>query len=109
MYIGLVRPGPEYIKTYEKMWQLFVHESDPQEKERLLIGLADVREPAIIMRQEKNQSIPVVIKNFRFLFLIRYLERVADENLVRRHNFFEALGKIASSSVGLDIVWNFLR
>ncbi|XP_043273333.1 glutamyl aminopeptidase-like [Venturia canescens] len=85
---GLVRLGPDHLESYEKMWRIFLRENDPQEKERLLIGLADVRDPNIILK---------------------YLERVSDENLVRRQNFFEAIGKVASNQAGLTIIWNFLR
>lgn len=106
------------------MWDIFLRENDPQEKERLLIGLADVRDPTIILRSESsNWTITLALKindNLSrkktpsvhlkdVVSRFRYLERVSNENLVRRQNFFEAIGKVASNPTGLAIVWDFLR
>ncbi|XP_015606288.2 glutamyl aminopeptidase isoform X2 [Cephus cinctus] len=85
---GLISLGSEAQSIFEKMWHLFLCETDVQEKEKLMIGLASVRDENI---------------------LNRYLINVTNENIVRRQNFFEIIVKIASNPMGLNIVWDFVR
>ncbi|XP_047352813.1 glutamyl aminopeptidase-like [Vespa velutina] len=85
---GLFLPNEEAEPIFEKMWEFFLREADVQEKKRLLIRLAAVR----------NKDI-----------LNKYLLKIQDEKVVRRQDFFEVISNIALNPVGLDIVWDFFR
>ncbi|KAF7396623.1 hypothetical protein HZH66_007485 [Vespula vulgaris] len=85
---GLFVPSEEAESIFEKMWEFFLRETDVQEKKRLLIRLAAIR----------NKDI-----------LNKYLLKIQDEKVVRRQDFFEVISNIAVNPIGLDIVWDFFR
>ncbi|KAL2722861.1 glutamyl aminopeptidase-like [Vespula squamosa] len=85
---GLFVPSEEAESIFERMWEFFLRETDVQEKKRLLIRLAAVR----------NKDI-----------LNKYLLKIQDETVVRRQDFFEVISNIALNPIGLDIVWDFFR
>ncbi|XP_014611936.1 PREDICTED: glutamyl aminopeptidase-like [Polistes canadensis] len=85
---GLFVPSDAAESIFEKMWEFFLRETDVQEKNRLLIRLAAV----------KNKDI-----------LAKYLQKIQDEKVVRRQDFFEIISNIALNPMGLDIVWDFFR
>ncbi|KAK2583677.1 hypothetical protein KPH14_009606 [Odynerus spinipes] len=85
---GLFMPSENTEFIFEKMWELFQRGTDVQEKKRLITKMAAVR----------NNKI-----------LTRYLERIQDENFVRKQDFFEVITSMALNPMGLVIVWDFFR
>ncbi|KAI4472307.1 hypothetical protein M0802_016954 [Mischocyttarus mexicanus] len=85
---GLFVPSDAAESIFDKMWEFFLRETDAQEKKRLLIKLAAV----------KNKDI-----------LAKYLQKIQDEKVVRRQDLFEIISNIALNPMGLDIVWDFFR
>ncbi|KAI4472314.1 hypothetical protein M0802_016949 [Mischocyttarus mexicanus] len=85
---GLFVPSDTAESVFDKMWEFFLRETDAQEKKRLLIKLAAV----------KNKDI-----------LTKYLQKIQDEKVVRRQDLFEIISNIALNPMGLDIVWDFFR
>nr|CAD7266750.1 unnamed protein product [Timema shepardi] len=84
--LGMFSTSGEDI--WDKMWQMYVNETDAQERTKLLYGLASVPEPWL---------------------LHRYIEYAKDESNVRSQDFFTVLHFIASNPVGNPIVWDFIR
>nr|CAD7397386.1 unnamed protein product [Timema cristinae] len=85
-HYGMFSTGGEDI--WDKMWQMYMNETDAQERTKLLYGLASVPEPWL---------------------LHRYIEYAKDESNVRSQDFFTVLHFIASNPVGNPIVWDFIR
>ncbi|XP_078036701.1 aminopeptidase A [Augochlora pura] len=85
---GLATQSADAESIFEKMSGLLATESDPQEKERLIVGLAGVQQKTL---------------------LARCLELATNENIVRKQDFGQVLIKMASGPVGLKMVWDFIR
>ncbi|XP_017474764.1 PREDICTED: glutamyl aminopeptidase-like [Rhagoletis zephyria] len=96
-----VRPHPDIRQTvyyygayaaneqsWNKMWELFVNESDASEKSKLMYGLSAVQVPWI---------------------LSNYINLAWDENNVRSQDYFTCLQYIAANPVGEPIVWDYVR
>ncbi|PSN55624.1 hypothetical protein C0J52_04058 [Blattella germanica] len=75
-------------KDWDLMWNLYLSETDAQERIKLLCGLTYSQEPWILQR---------------------YLELSKNESNVRSQDFFTLLSYISSNPVGTPIVWDFVR
>ncbi|XP_063244276.1 glutamyl aminopeptidase-like isoform X1 [Bacillus rossius redtenbacheri] len=74
--------------TWDKLWDVFLRETDAQERLKLMSGLASVPEPWLLQR------------------LIEYGK---NESYVRSQDFFTLLHFISNNPVGNPIVWEFIR
>ncbi|XP_049950895.1 glutamyl aminopeptidase-like isoform X1 [Schistocerca serialis cubense] len=76
------------FESWEQMWQLYVAETDAQERTKLLYGLAGIQNEEAIRR---------------------YLNYTKDESLIRSQDFFTVIGYISGNPVGSQIIWDFYR
>ncbi|KZC03967.1 Glutamyl aminopeptidase [Dufourea novaeangliae] len=85
---GLATQTSDVGSIFESMSRLLARETNVQERDRLMIGLAGVQDKGI---------------------LNRYLRQATNETFIRKQDFAQLLIKMASTPVGLDVVWNFVR
>ncbi|XP_050744759.1 glutamyl aminopeptidase isoform X1 [Drosophila biarmipes] len=85
-YYGLQQVNTE--DAWDKMWKLYLEETDAQEKVKLMNGLAAVQVPWILQR---------------------YINWAWDESNVRRQDYFTLLGYISTNPVGQSLVWDYVR
>ncbi|XP_069668648.1 aminopeptidase A-like isoform X2 [Periplaneta americana] len=83
---GLKLAGGE--REWDIMWNLYLNETDAQERIKLLSGLAHSSEPWILKR---------------------YIELSKNETNVRSQDYFTVLSFISHNPVGTPIVWDFIR
>ncbi|KAK3612375.1 hypothetical protein CHS0354_031968 [Potamilus streckersoni] len=83
---GLQNAGTE--ADWDKMWAKYMVETIPQERIKLLYGLANTKE---------------------IWLLNRYLKYTKDETKVRSQDFFSVITYIASNPVGRSLVWDWVR
>ncbi|XP_064458599.1 putative aminopeptidase-2 [Ornithodoros turicata] len=83
---GMVHVCNEEI--WEHMWQAYLKEPSAGERNKLLKGLASIRNVAIIDR---------------------LLNASLNESLIRRQDFYALMSHIAENTDGLHSVWAFLR
>ncbi|XP_046672950.1 glutamyl aminopeptidase-like isoform X2 [Homalodisca vitripennis] len=84
-YYGIAESGED---EWDKVWTLYLAESDPQEKVRLRTALCAVKEPWI---------------------LARLIERAKNEDYVRSQDYFILLSSIANNPVGNGLLWDWVR
>ncbi|XP_053945175.1 glutamyl aminopeptidase-like [Anastrepha ludens] len=84
-YYGVFAADEE---SWQKMWELFVNETDATEKLKLMYGLSAVQVPWI---------------------LSNYINLAWDENNVRSQDYFTCLQYIAANPVGEPLVWDYVR
>jgi len=82
---GIAETGEE---EWDKVWDLYLAEHDPQEKSRLRVSLTQGREPWI---------------------LARLIERAKNEDYVRSQDFFGVIEDIAANPNGNALVWDWIR
>lgn len=85
-YFGLQQVNTE--AAWDKVWQLYLAEADAQEKLKLMNALAAIRVPWILQR---------------------YIQLAANEENVRRQDYFTLLGYISSNPIGQSLVWDYVR
>ncbi|XP_076296575.1 glutamyl aminopeptidase isoform X2 [Lasioglossum baleicum] len=85
---GLAEKSVDVESIFEKMSELLAAETDAQERDRLIAGLAGLQDKSL---------------------LTRYLERATDDSLVRKQDFAQVLIKMAAGPVGVKVVWDFVR
>ncbi|XP_031845026.2 glutamyl aminopeptidase [Nomia melanderi] len=85
---GLATQPADAGSIFENMSRLLAGETDAQERDRLIIGLAAAQDKRL---------------------LSRYLEQTVKGNSVRKQDFGELLIKMASTPAGLEVAWNFVR
>ncbi|XP_030370374.1 uncharacterized protein LOC115620994 [Scaptodrosophila lebanonensis] len=85
-YNGMVSVGNEDI--WEKVWQLYLDETDASEKAKLMVGLAAIQDPKVLQR---------------------YIDAAWIEKNVRGQDYFTCLKSIAANPVGEPLVWNYVR
>ncbi|XP_022221899.2 glutamyl aminopeptidase [Drosophila obscura] len=73
---------------WQKLFELFVEETDASEKLKLMYGLAGVRDAQL---------------------LFTLLELASDESIVRSQDYFTCVQNIAGNAVGEPIVWDYYR
>ncbi|KAL3859955.1 hypothetical protein ACJMK2_010134, partial [Sinanodonta woodiana] len=83
---GMQNAGTE--ADWNKMWDKYMVETIPQERIKLLYGLANTK---------------------KIWLLNRYLEDTKNETKVRSQDFFSVIIYIASNPVGISLVWNWVR
>lgn len=74
--------------VWEHMWQEYLKEASASERSKLLKGLANIQDAAIIER---------------------LLAASLNESLIRRQDFYSLMSYIAENRVGLEPVWSFVR
>ncbi|XP_020715909.1 glutamyl aminopeptidase [Ceratitis capitata] len=85
-YYGMQTIGDE--ETWDAMWQLYIAESDANEKSKLMYGLSAVQ-------------VPWILNDFVTL--------AWSEDNVRGQDYFTCLQYIAANPVGRPIVWDYVR
>ncbi|KAL4150039.1 hypothetical protein QTP88_003885 [Uroleucon formosanum] len=73
---------------WNRLWDLFLNEQEPQEKIKLMVALTASKETSI---------------------LTRLLQNAKNESYVRSQDYFIILSQISRNPVGTQLVWNFLR
>jgi len=84
---GMKQQGHEN-GNWEKMWDLFKNELDPQEKLKLMVALTYVRDEGILQK---------------------YLILAEDEANVRGQDYFTVLQFMSDNAIGQAVVWNYVR
>ncbi|ODM98756.1 Glutamyl aminopeptidase [Orchesella cincta] len=74
--------------TWQLVWQRYMNEQDPQERVRLLRGLASIQNAELITQ---------------------LLELSQDDKIVRKQDYFGVLKYIGQNPIGNPIVWNFYK
>uniref|UniRef100_A0A1I8PGY6 glutamyl aminopeptidase n=1 Tax=Stomoxys calcitrans TaxID=35570 RepID=A0A1I8PGY6_STOCA len=85
-YYGMQSVGNE--ESWNQVWELFLAETDAQEKLKLMEALAAIKEPWILQR---------------------YINLAWYENNVRGQDYFTCLQYIAQNRVGQPLVWDYVR
>ncbi|XP_075149954.1 glutamyl aminopeptidase-like [Haematobia irritans] len=85
-YYGMKKAGNEQL--WNQVWDLFINESDAQEKIKLMEALAAINEPWILQR---------------------YINLAWDENNVRGQDYFTCLQYISQNPIGQPLVWDYVR
>uniref|UniRef100_A0A1I8P3V9 Aminopeptidase n=1 Tax=Stomoxys calcitrans TaxID=35570 RepID=A0A1I8P3V9_STOCA len=85
-YYGMQSVGNE--QCWNQVWELFIAETDAQEKVKLMEALAAINEPQILQR---------------------FINLAWNENNVRRQDYFTCLQNISRNPVGLPLVWDYVR
>ncbi|XP_054269208.1 aminopeptidase A-like isoform X1 [Macrosteles quadrilineatus] len=82
---GMAESGEQ---QWDRMWDKYLAETDPQEKGRLRRSLATIKEPWI---------------------LARLIERAKNEDYVRSQDYFGLMAAIAGNPVGNNLLWDWVR
>ncbi|XP_075149879.1 glutamyl aminopeptidase-like isoform X1 [Haematobia irritans] len=85
-YYGMQSVGNENI--WNQVWELFLAETDAQEKLKLMESLAAINEPWILQR---------------------FINLAWNENNVRGQDYFTCLQYIAQNRIGQPLVWDYVR
>lgn len=85
-YFGLQQVNTE--AAWDQVWQLYLAETDAQEKLKLMNALAGIRVPWILQR---------------------FINLAVNEENVRRQDYFTLLGYISSNPIGQSLVWDYVR
>lgn len=85
-HYGMMSVGS--LESWNKMWSVFKNETDLQEKNRLMRGLAGIRESWIIQK---------------------YIDLGWDETHISRHDYLLCLHYIVESKEGRHLIWDHLR
>ncbi|XP_026815475.1 glutamyl aminopeptidase-like [Rhopalosiphum maidis] len=96
-----VKPNPDIRHTiyyhgmaqgnaseWDRLWELFLNEQEPQEKNKLMEALTASKETEI---------------------LTRLLQRAKNESYVSSNDYFTIISHISRNPVGTQLVWDFLR
>ncbi|XP_036146513.1 glutamyl aminopeptidase-like isoform X2 [Monomorium pharaonis] len=73
---------------WNAMFDLFIDETDPSEKNKIMSGLAGIKSTAI---------------------LEKYIDRATDQNYVRTQDFLKCLIMISKNPNGTSLVWDWVR
>ncbi|XP_060840151.1 glutamyl aminopeptidase-like isoform X1 [Rhopalosiphum padi] len=73
---------------WDRLWDLFLCEQEPQEKIKLMVALTASKETSI---------------------LTRLLQHAKNESYVRSQDYFIIISQISRNPVGTQLVWDFLR
>jgi glutamyl aminopeptidase len=84
---GIERKGAEG-SYWDKMWDLYKKETDPQEKLKMMISLTYVKEDTLLRK---------------------YLKLAEDESNVRGQDYFTVLQSMSDNDIGREIVWSYVR
>jgi hypothetical protein len=84
---GMKRRGHE-SGNWDTVWGFYVAEVDSQEKLKLMVSLAQVRDTGL---------------------LNKYLSLAEDEANVRGQDYFTVLQSISDNDIGQPIVWSYVR
>uniref|UniRef100_A0A034VK36 glutamyl aminopeptidase n=1 Tax=Bactrocera dorsalis TaxID=27457 RepID=A0A034VK36_BACDO len=85
-YYGMQSVGNE--NSWNQVWELFINESDAQEKVKLMEALAAVNSPWILQR---------------------YINLAWNESYVRGQDYFTCLTYISNNRIGQSLVWDYVR
>ncbi|XP_017848887.1 glutamyl aminopeptidase isoform X3 [Drosophila busckii] len=85
-YFGMQQVNTE--AAWDQVYNLYLTEADAQEKLKLMNALCAVRVPWLLRR---------------------YINLAADEQNVRRQDYFTLLGAISANKVGQSLVWDYVR
>ncbi|KAK3612374.1 hypothetical protein CHS0354_031967 [Potamilus streckersoni] len=83
---GMMRS--EKVSDWDFLWNRYLNEAVPQEKIKLLYGLAQTKETWL---------------------LVRFIEYAKDEDKVRSQDFWTVLTYISQNPVGRGLVWNWIQ
>ncbi|RUS89810.1 hypothetical protein EGW08_002422 [Elysia chlorotica] len=83
---GLGKFGTD--EDWDSLWQRYLVEASPQEKERLIYALAQARQPHLIMR------------------LLSYAK---EGKYIRRQDFFTVVRNVGSNPAAFSLVWDWAR
>jgi len=73
---------------WDQVWGLYMDEVDSQEKLKLMVSLAQVRDTGLLQK---------------------YLSLAEDEANVRGQDYFTVLQSISDNDIGQPIVWSYVR
>ncbi|XP_030370506.1 glutamyl aminopeptidase isoform X2 [Scaptodrosophila lebanonensis] len=85
-YYGLQQVNTE--AAWDKVWELYLLETDVQEKVKLMDALSAVRIPWLLQR---------------------YINYAWDDSKIRSQDYFTCLGYISANPVGQSLVWDYVR
>ncbi|XP_054747725.1 glutamyl aminopeptidase [Anastrepha obliqua] len=85
-YYGMQTAGDE--KSWDQVWELFINETDAQEKVKLMEALSAVNSPWILQR---------------------YINLAWNESYVRGQDYFTCLSYISTNPIGQSLVWDYVR
>ncbi|XP_061399840.1 glutamyl aminopeptidase-like [Musca vetustissima] len=85
-YYGMKSVGNE--QNWNQVWDIFVNETDAQEKAKLMEALAAIKEPWILQR---------------------FINMSWDENNVRGQDYFTCMQYISENPIGQPLVWDYVR
>ncbi|XP_005182090.2 glutamyl aminopeptidase [Musca domestica] len=85
-YYGMASVGNE--QSWNQVWDIFIGETDAQEKAKLMEALAAIKQPWLLQR---------------------YINLAWDENNVRGQDYFTCLQYISANPIGQPLVWDYVR
>ncbi|XP_014246647.1 glutamyl aminopeptidase-like isoform X2 [Cimex lectularius] len=80
--------GDKLLSNWEELWDLYLVEQDPLEKNMMIVALAKVTEPKL---------------------LTRLLENMKNESLVRSQDYFSFMFVMLSTPQGNTAVWDYVK
>lgn len=91
------------------LWDLFLNEQEPQEKDKLMDALTASKEISILNRYTyKTEFYSYGIKKYILLFS-RLLQYTKNESHVRSQDYFFIVSQISRNPIGTQLIWDFLR
>jgi len=99
------------------MFEKFKDETDPNEKSKIMRGLAGIQSTEVLKELVLNLYIINNFQNIFFiqnqiiisLFFLRYITRAANEKYVRTQDFLTCLIMISKNPDGTSLVWDWVR